>query len=84
MKYLKRFQLFESEDIKTGWRTQSSENLHPTTGHSATEGEGYYIFDNKKEAENWFNTKYIFEIKYKQPIPHNHLKNQYEFLFYVR
>lgn len=67
MKYLKLFKLFESEEIMTGWRGQHTETLYPTTGQSATEGEGYYMFDTKKDAENWFNAKYIFEIKYKKP-----------------
>ena len=67
MKYLKKFKIFESEDIITGWRSQKHDILHPTTGQSATEGEGYYLFDSRKEAEDWFDTKYIFEVQYKTP-----------------
>ncbi len=67
MKYLKKFKIFESEETLIGWRSQNHEQIHPTTGQSATEGEGYYIFDTKKDAEDWFNAKYIFEISYKKP-----------------
>jgi hypothetical protein len=67
MKYLKKFKLFESEEILTGWRSQNHDTLHITTGEKATEGEGYYVFDTKKEAEEWFDAKYIFEIQYKTP-----------------
>lgn len=64
---IKECKIFESEEILTGWRAQNAEELHMTTGSSATEGEGYYMFYDKEEADDWFNTKYIFEIKYKTP-----------------
>ena len=38
---IKKFKIFESEDIITGWRSQKHDILHPTTGENATEGEGY-------------------------------------------
>lgn len=85
MKFIKPFKLFESEEILTGWRAQNADQFHPTTGESATEGEGYYMFDDKAEAEQWWNPKYIFEINYKKPKKEIHvdfLGDHNSFLFW--
>jgi len=74
MKYLKSYKLFENnEEIKIGWRCQNQETLLPTIGENATEGEGFYLFDNKKDAEDW-GGKYIFEVKYKTPKKEIHVE----------